>query len=209
MSSTDQRKQAEQIILNIYAALDDHLIAQRFDGPIDQGLRTFQYEATYPVTRQNFHRIIARFTDYLYETALKASWKISCRDPLTHAIYLLENHYQGTYSQWYMGAWLDATDDQQDGMDTVLQRMAEAVKAMERQEYIQWVFVAHYESLPWNLRCVVTDILLQQYRQFLPPIFQHCSAPEMIKIIPSLMQSFMGIEGAMKGISQPSHYSTT
>jgi len=207
MSSTDQHKQAEQIIISIHSALDEYLIARRIDSPIDQGLRTFRYEVTYPVNHQDFHRIIADFAEHLYETVLKAPWKMSCRDPLAHAISLLENYYQGTYSQWYMGAWLDATDDQQDGMDTVLQRMVEAIKAMERQEYIHWVFVTHYESLPWNLRCVVADILLQQYRHFLPPAFQYCSASEMIMVIPSLMQSFMEIEGLTKGISQQSHYS--
>ena len=78
MSSTDQHKQAEQIIIDIHAALDEHLIAQRIDGPVDQGLKSFQYEATYPVNHQDFHRVITDFTQHLYETALKAPWKISC-----------------------------------------------------------------------------------------------------------------------------------
>ncbi|MCP4707890.1 MAG: hypothetical protein GY869_04630 [Planctomycetes bacterium] len=204
MSSTDQPKQAEQIVSDMYAALDGQFIARRIDGPVDRGLQTFPYEAANPVNHENFHRIIADFTEHLYATVLRAPWKISCRAPLAQALYLLENHYQGTYFPGYMGAWLDAIDPQQDRMDTVLPRMAEAVKAMERQEYIHWAFVAHYESLPWELRCRVADIWLEQYRPFLPPALQHCSASELIKVIPSLMQTFMGTDGSLQEISQSS-----
>ena len=202
MSSIDPHKESEQILITIHAALDEQFIARRIDGPIDQGLQTFQYEATYPVNCQEFHRIITEFMQHLYGTVLKAPWKMSCRDPFAHALNLLETYYQGTYSQGYMGAWLDALDDQQDGMDTVLHRIAEAVKAMEHQEYVQWVFTSHYESLPWDVRCAVAEFWLQQWRPFLPPTLQSCSAPALIKVLPSLIQSVRGIDGAIKGISQ-------
>ena len=203
MNSTDKYKEAEQIIMAIQTALDDQLIAQRIDGPIDLGLQTFHYEASSTISSHEFHRIITEFTQHLYDTVLKSPWKMSCQDPFTHALSLLENYYQGTYSQGYMGAWLDTEDEHQNGMDTVLHRLAEAVKAMEHQEYIHWVFTAHYESLPWEKRCAVAEIWLQEWRSFLPPKLQCRSASEMIKVIPSLMQSVRGIDGAIQQISQP------
>ena len=118
MENTDIKKRAKEVIEIITAKLDPDLMSNRFDEPIAEVACQFEYEAEYPVTHKDFHKIIADFSLQIYEKALKAPWILT--DPLDEAIVLLENGYHsGFHGPGYTGAMLHTNDTEKGGIEAV------------------------------------------------------------------------------------------
>jgi len=198
--SADLRKRAEQILITLYAGLNDNILQQRINRPVDQAFKTFRYKADKPITLDIFHRIIGDFTQHIYTNGLKMSWKLSLVGPVAQAISLLEKYYQSDFAQGYIAARMDAQDTAQGGMDTVLQRMAESIKAAEQEIYIQALFTKHLALAKWQLRCMVAKIFLERYRELLPPALRKCVPAQIVDELPVLLQRYLTGDAALQQI---------
>jgi len=196
----DLRKRAEQIISTLYAGLNDNILQQRINIPVDQAFKTFRYKPDKPITLDTFHRTIGDFTQHIYTNGLKMSWKLSLVGPVAQAISLLEKYYQSDFAQGYIAARMDAKDSTQGGMDTVLQRMAESIKAAEQETYIQALFTKHLTLTQWQLRCTVAKIFLERYQQFLPPPLRKCVPAQIVDELPALLQRYLAGDAALQQI---------
>jgi len=198
--SADLRKRAEQILTILYAGLNDNIMQQRINTPVDQAFKTFGYKADKPITLDVFHQIIGDFIQHIYTNGLKTSWKLSLVGPVAQAISLLEKYYQSDFAQGYIAARMDAQDTAQGGMDTVLQRMAESIKAAEQETYIQALFTKHLTLTQWQLRCMVAEVFLERYREFLPPPLRKCVPAQIVDELPSLLQRYLAGDAALQQI---------
>ena len=152
MMNSDIKKRAREIIEIITAKLDHESISSRFDEPIDRVAGQFEYDSEHPVAHKYFHMTIADFVQQIYEKALITSWMLT--DPLDEAILLLENGYRSTlYGPGYTGAILQANDSAGGGIQTVLTGLAEAIKNIEQQKYINGVLTWHLHDCSWELLC--------------------------------------------------------
>jgi hypothetical protein len=190
MTNIDIREQAKRTIGTITAKLDDGLIKNLFDEPIDNAARQFRHKADCPMTHKMFHKVITDFVIQIYDQALNASWKLSA-GPLSEAIALLEDHYQGTYGRGYIAAVLDANDAGEGGIDTVLHGLAEIIKDIERQKYVRGVFIMNIDPADWRLQCEIVKVLLEDYKPFLPGQMLQCKPWELVSQIPSIMSGYL------------------
>ena len=202
--STDLRQRAEGIIDRVYALLDESILQRKFDAPINQAVQTFLYPEEVPIDCQAFHRTVGQFTRHIYEQGLQTPWKVSLTGPLAAGLALLEKHYQGTYASGYAGARLDAADAEQVGIGIILHRLAEAIKGIERELYIRWVFARYLHGLGWNLRVMVAQIVLERHQAFLPPSVWQCSPAQMAEEIPTLIQISLAGESTLRQITDSS-----
>ena len=190
MMNTDIRKRAREIIEMITAKLDRSLIKSRFDEPIYRVTEQFVYEAKLPVSHKAFKRTIADFVQQIYQKALNAPWMLT--DPLAEAISLLENHYRSSvYGSGYDAAVSDADDPAQGGIQTVLTGMAESIKDIERQKYIDGIFTWYLHSCSWELQCEIAWTLLEDYQPFIPPLLSGCVPAQLVDEIPSIMYEYI------------------
>jgi hypothetical protein len=205
----DIREYAREKIRTITTELDDSLIKSRFDDPIDEAARQFTHKADCPITQRVFHKIIAGFVAHIYSKALNARWKAS-PEPLGYAIELLEGHYNSTYGRGYIAAAFDAGDACQGGIDAVLNQLAEIIKDIERQKYVNAIFVINIDPTDWPLKCQIVGILLEEYRQFLPEHLLLCRPWELANEIPSIMYRYIRGDSVLRQmVSAPGNFLST
>ncbi|MBN1818746.1 MAG: hypothetical protein JW828_15395 [Sedimentisphaerales bacterium] len=197
MMNSDIREQAAQKVKAIVAELDPTLIKSRFDEPIDLAVRQFIHKAGCPISPKEFHRIITEFVLHIYDTSFNARWMASI-EPLGLVMELLETHYNGAYGRGYIAAALDANDTGEGGMDAVLTQLAEIIKDIERQKYVNAVFAVHINPADWRLKCEIVRILLAYYRPFLPEQLRICKPWELVHEIPFLMYRYIGTDSALQ-----------
>lgn len=188
--SSDIEKCAKEIIEKITAKLDQSLIKSQFDEPIAKVAGEFKCEVNCPVGHKVFHNIIADFVAQIYEKALGISWMLT--DPLAEAILLLESYYQSSvYGNGYAAALLDATNEIEEGLQSVLNGLAEIIKDIEKQKYIKAVFTWHLHGCSWDLQCEIAKILLENYKAFMPPQLSKCVPAQLIDEIPAIMYRYI------------------
>ena len=187
MKNTDIKKRAKEIIGIITAKLDPDLMSNRFDEPIAEVACQFEYEAEYPVTHKDFHKIIADFAQQIYEKALKAPWILT--DPLDEAIVLLENGYHSSFhGPGYTGAMLHTNDTEKGGIEAVLTGLAGTIIEIEKQKYIDGILTWHLRGCSWQILCEIAQILLEDYGPFLPPQLCKRVPAQLVDVIPDIMK---------------------
>ena len=188
--NTDIRKRAREIIELIAAKLDRSLIKSRFDGPIYMVTEQFVCEAKLPVSHKAFKRIVADFVQQIYQKALNAPWMLT--DPCAEAIFLLEKYYQSpAYGPGYDAAFMNANDAAEGSIQTVLTGLAESIKNLERQKYIDGVLTWYLHSCTWEVLCEIAQIMLEDYRLFLPPLLSKCVPAQLVDKIPTIMYMYI------------------
>jgi len=200
MMNFDVKKHAREIVELITAKLDPDFMSSRFDKPIAEVAGEFECELKYPVTHKDFHRVIADFIQQIYEKAMKASWMLT--DPLDEAILLLENGYHSyLYGPGYTGAILHANDAEKGGIQAVLTGLAGAINDIERQKYIDGVLTWHLHGCSWELQCEISQVILEDYRPFIPPQLCKCVPAQLVNVIPVIIQRYIDSDFTLQGIS--------
>jgi hypothetical protein len=167
-SSDSSHSRAAQIIDLMTALLDENRLSQEIDEPIDAAVSKFPPEEESEFSSDRFHQAISKFVQAIYENALRYSRRLSASDAHDEAISLLESGYHGTFADGYDGAIRDASDPTHPGISLVLLRMAETIKARQRQAYRQWVISRYMNPADWCTQCAIADILINRYANWLP-----------------------------------------
>ena len=199
MMNSNFKNHAKQIVEIITAKLDPDLLSSRFDKPIAKVTGEFKCEVRYPVTHRRFHKIIAKFLQQVYEEGLKTSWMLT--DPLDEAILLLENGYRSAlYGPGYTGAMLHTNDTEKGGIQPVLVGMAGAINDIEKQKYIDGVLTWHLHGCSWELQCEITQVILEDYKLFIPPQLCERAPAQLVDVIPIIIQSYIDSNFSLQGI---------
>ena len=193
----DISAQARKRIAAITDQLDPALLKRRFDEPVDRVARHFTHQAGCPLGHQEFHRVITDFVVSIYDQGLDAGWMVSF-EPGGVAIELLEAHYHSAHGRGYIAAILDANHAQEGGIDAVLVQLAEIIKSVERQKYVNAVFALHIDPTDWHLKCEMAKLLLIDYRSFLPTQLQECQPCQLANQIPSMMFHDLGSDTTLE-----------
>ncbi len=147
--------------------LSEEQIRRRVDEPIDDAMTAYPRPVDRPSCAAEFHEAVAAFVRFLHERGVRPPRSPSRDEALAEAIALIEQAYPGRPEDRYDGAMLDATSDD-DGLETVLATIGEAVKARQRRKLVTWAIVRTVGHLRWTDRCVIADHLLREYAGVAP-----------------------------------------
>ena len=154
----------------------------------------------YCMTASEVRRIIAGFVAHLYDMTATTVWMLA--DPLDEAIWLLEAGYQSAvYGTGYIAALLDAHDQAEGGIQTVLTGMAESIKGIKRQEYTTAVFARCLHGCSWHLRCEIARVLLEDYRAFIPERLGKCAPTQLADEIPALVLMLISSDSVLHQVA--------
>ena len=199
MADTDAGKRAQAVIATIIADLDEDLIRRRFDEPVDAMVRRFRYQAEDPVTSETFHRVVSDFVRQVYAEGLGKPAQLI--DPLSEALDLLDHHYESpAYGRGYVAARLEACDPARGGLPGVITSLAEIIKAVERQKYVQGVFHRHLMGIDWEVRCTIARLLLERDSAFIPRQLATCAPALLADEIPSMLLTALRIDSVVHQI---------
>jgi len=178
-------KQPQKIIETIIDRLDEKSLKEAIDKPIDGAVQNYIYEYKEQTDHRQIQRLFSDFTAYIYKEGLKNGFVPA--DLPAHTIFLLDRYYQGNCSNGYTAAIFDAINGGQDGVKTVLQRIAEIIKTIERERYINAVFKNGIDISDWHLRCKIVEYLLTKYKSRFTPALQNCHPSQLADEIPCLL----------------------
>ncbi len=178
---------AFEIVRRVTALLNEDVIAQLVDEPIDAVLEEFGSVDDWAWSLQGFHRTIAEFVRHLYERAIPCRRKLSLAQAHDEAIALLEQGYRQMGGNGYDNAVLDAADPSQSGLLVVLAAIAEGLKEHERETHLRWVLARHIDPADWRTKCAIAAILTGRCREWVPPELCRLSSEQLADSIPALL----------------------
>jgi hypothetical protein len=197
--SSDRRCRAEKALDEIFKQLNEDDIHKQIDEPIDATLQDFTGRLEESSDNRAPSEVFSQFVRCVYASGLKASWHVVNAEATSLA--LLEDRYQGLWSDGYCAAVLDATNSNMGGMGFVLAQLAEIIKTMERQEHVQAVFACQIDPSDWHLRCEIVKVLLDRHGPLLSPILQDCPPSQLADEIPALTLAIISSHNTMNKIT--------
>ncbi len=193
-------RRAAETLDRVAGLLDEHLIAQRIDAPIDEALDEFNCPEDDGYSQLRFIDTAARFVAHVYEKALPGSRKPTASQARDEAVALLSRAYQGTHAGGYQGAILDAANTSSPGMELVLTRLAELIKNERRQMHIRWIECSYVDSADWPTKCAMAAILLEQHREYLPAELRQCSPEQWAEDVFGLIDTHLWTDSLLKRV---------
>lgn len=186
-------REAGITIVRITALLDESLLAQVIDQPIDDAVETFPCGVETPESHLQMHDVITDFVVHMHAQTAPLGSGFSRERVRDEAVALLEQGYSDFRSAAYDEALRDAFNESQDGMRIIIARLAEAAKRRRRQEYTRWVFARHIDPLDWETRCLIAELLLERIAPLLspPPKGYEYRPEELVDDIPNLLERLL------------------
>jgi len=182
---------AATIINRMAELLDEEHIAALIDRPIDIALEQFSCDDAAGHSHDQFHRTITEFIQHLHKIAFPGSRSLLSSQSHDEAVALLEQAYQGTYSDGYYAAVQDAADPLQSGMEVVLARLADLIKVHRRDMYARWVIARHIDPLDWDTQCALVATLIGCCGEWLPVQLLSCKPSQLVDTIPELLTMWL------------------
>jgi len=184
---SDGAQQAERIIAEVVALLDEKWIARHLDGPIDDAFRTFRVNPETPVSFEGFMHTLSELLVHLHHetgSCLFFPEKVA----FAEVVRILELTYQGGAPNGYEMAYLDARNPAL-GMGAVLKRTVEGLKAVQRQKHMHWVFVTHISACDWPVKCQIVEAIKKRWGLLLPQSIREIPPQTLSNEIPDLIMA--------------------
>ena len=187
--NSSARSRAEETIAIIEGLLSDRVIAELINAPVEQAVVSFRFHWDPPFTHRDFLDVIGEFVMHVREcSSVKGS--PSARAARDEAVSLLIRYYSGVHESGYDGAVLDAEASCPptcEGIDVVLIRLAEHMKAEQRQEYTNWVYARYLDPFDRELLCDIVSVVQERFREVLPGDMLALAPCELADDIPHLL----------------------
>lgn len=194
------------------AELVDNEVARRFwrdDFGFYKDAEGFISRVTRPpASHADFNALIAGLCRHLQASALPASLPLPPGSALDEAMALLDQSYEGVHANGYYAALLDALDASPEGVQLVLARLAELIKARQRSLYVRWVITRNITLVDWDTKRALADLLLRRCRPWLPPEMQHAVPEQFTDCIEDLLIADLSADARL-GRSELSDFSST
>jgi hypothetical protein len=210
MTNSDTKQRAERTISDILSLLNEEHLRREIDERIDQASTAFQTTSKAVPSHRGFHEAISAFTGHIYEHGLRIPQRLSACQALGEALSILQQGYRNADTNGYDAALLDAMSPDQNGIEIVLSRMGEVIKATERQKYIRWVFASRLGPSDWHTRCHIAQVLLQRGREFLPAELLRCPPAQLADHCSALIITYLNAENLLRqmSVTEPSFLSS-
>lgn len=194
--SSEHHLAAQTVLDALFDLLSPERITKEVEEPLDRAVNTFQIERA-PSTHSAFNRLISAFVRHLFRYGLHLPRNLSNRQALAEAIFFLDTGYQNENAGGYECAMLDAFDTNSTGIGLVISQLAESIKAVEREKYINWAFANNFYHLDWNARERIVAVYLKKYEIILPAELIGLDPARLVNHIPSMITDHISTESTV------------
>jgi hypothetical protein len=197
--SSDTRIQAQMILDNILGMIDKRYIYKRINEPIEKAALSFSFAQPEAIDHQSFNAIIINFVIHLFNKG--HSIKISSpKIALAEAVAIIEMGYQGSGNGYY-SALLDAMNSETNGLEIIVRQIKEIIITLSINKHIQWVYESHIAPLEWSTKTAIAEILLDQWKRYLPQNIHRTTPAQMADHIPALLNLIQTSEDKVKKLT--------
>jgi hypothetical protein len=198
MTNFNSNRGPARIIEQIFKLTDEEYLYQFIDQRIEEAAVEFDFDRNAPSTYKSFIGIIGDFVHHIYENGLCIPQTLSVTQARAEAIAILEEYYLGPHARGYYAAFLDTSNSKLDGHESILSQIAEIIKALARERHLKWVYFIRIASLDWITRCQIAEILLTQWRPFLPHNIRQCAPDQFAGHLPDLINLLRSTDNKVK-----------
>ena len=184
MKNSKNKEKADAIIKDVLELIDEEYIQRFINGPVEKILYGFEFDRDSGFNHENFLKIMADFVQRLYLKGPGIKQNLSYPGACAEALDIIEKVYRNHDSPAYDAAIVDAIDD----ISNVLGRVAEFIINRLRKIHIQWVYQSRINPLDWSDRCLIAEILTNQWAPYLPPMIRSSKPTHLADAIPHLLK---------------------
>ena len=178
------------IIAQVSALLDEEKLHRRIDEPILCILESFDGRIEKPFAVRAFHQVIGSFVKVIYRDGLPIKQDLSEEQAQAEAIHILQG-YQGQVARGYGAALYDAAQTDHNGIQLVLDQMAEYVRLHERDQYLQWVLATCLDHTDWPMKCRLVEYLIRELKPYLSESILLCHPSLLADQWPHLLRTYI------------------
>ena len=181
----NSRNEAAAAIDEVLKLTSDEYLHQQIDSPIEKAYINFSFDGTVPVSHQDFTRITGELVSYLYKYGPGVKRTLSKSQACIDALDIMEEGYGIPGARGYDAAYLSVLEP--DGLESILVWMTGFIIARARDRYIKWINTSRIVPLDWGDKCLMAEILLEQWGPFLPPGVLACKPAQLAAFLPELL----------------------
>ncbi len=198
-NSRTQKHAARQCLGRILGRLDSSVLSQAIDEPIDRAREAFHTTIQPPLDRETFDRLIAEFVRYLRRTGCRLRRDSSQASCWSDATRLLDSLGGSRGATGYELALLDVLHDACACMEDILVLLADAIKSVERSEYRAWVYATEIDSLDWDVKCRLVEVVMDLNGGELRGSLRGCNLDHLPHHLEALLETVMETESRVRG----------
>ena len=167
--------------------LDEKVIYEKIDAPIDEILNKYSYSISDEITQKEFISIISKFLNQLKNQGVLVSMD---SNEFSNVFWFLEKYYKGEGSQGYERALNDYGEY---GIEMILEETSEALKMDQRSRYLSWLYDTKINYLEWNEKLKLMEEFVDQFKTFFNPTVSNLPNEQLIQFLKELLNR--AIEG--------------
>lgn len=168
-------------IKEILYLLDENLIYENLDAPIDEILNKYSYSISENKTQKEFISIISGFLNKFKNQGVLVSID---SNKFSEVFWYLEKYYEGEGSQGYERA---LNDYGKYGIEIILEETCEAFKMDQRNRYLSWVHDAKINCLNWNDKLKLIEEIINQFKKDFNPAVSNLPNEQLTPFLKELL----------------------
>jgi len=197
MTNSDTGKESDIILDEIFELIDEKYMQQTIDKPIEKAVASFEFDDTVPVAHNNFVQITSKFVKHIYEHGAGFRHQLSPSQARTEMTAILEKGYQNTGDSGYFAAYLDSINQELNGLEFVLAKVAEFITMITKARHIRWVCTSRLDPSDWSAKCRIVEILLKRWGNCLPPSILDYPPAQFANFLPELINLMISTENTV------------
>jgi len=180
--------------------LDEDVIYEKIDAPIDEILREFYYPATKIITQKEFISMISGFLKELKNQGILLTMEL---DEFSEVFWFLEKHYSSDRSHGYERALNDVLTYGSNGIEMILEDTTESLKKEQRENFTNWIFDTKIIFLEWNAKLKLIEEFRKQYGILFSPALSNMSKEQQIPFLKELLSDNISNSQTLKSMLTP------
>ena len=199
MTNSSEEPTPEAILDRLSALLGEDRLRREIDEPIDRivakQLDARRVRADNP---RQLHSFFGAFVKRLYLEGPCFTRHLSDTQAKAEAVRLLDQAYRGAHSRGYAAAVVDFMDKEWSGPAIVLGRLAEGVKALERQKRLRWAIATVFDRQSGVMKRRLAEVLVERAKPFLPDRIVNMPLGEIAPHLPMLAAYWSGAASTLR-----------
>ncbi len=196
MRNSKKREKAEAILKEVFELTSEEYLKSFIDEPMERILADFQYDKNTGFSNEIFLDVIGAFVLKLHIKGPSVHIDLPHSKARAEAVSIIEKAYGNEECPAYDAALAHGIHD----ISNVLSRMAEFIINRLRNNHQAWVFRSRIDFLDWSSRCLIAEILLNQWASLLPSSIRSCKPAYLADAIPHLIKLIKAVDHTVNRI---------
>ncbi|MBW1781728.1 MAG: hypothetical protein JRL30_13420 [Deltaproteobacteria bacterium] len=194
MTNSKDKKRAGDIIEKILEITHEAYLQKTIDGPVEEALAAFEYDANIQMNYINFINTVTDFLCHIYLKAPGTNQNLSRDQNCAESLLIIDQAF-GTHDiRGYEVAFAEAFVD----LGSVLSKIAGFIITKRRERYIRWVYTTCIDPLNWPDKCLIAEMFIEKWRSFLPSSILSCTAAQLADVLPQLFKAVQSTEAMVQ-----------